>query len=478
MRRLLLLAPALVVVACGKSTGEGAAPPPGDAAAADAPADDAAEAGWPSSPRSPSPKALSDLVGLAAGLPLDASAASTAQRTFVYGKLAEAHFHRLRRDFLWNEIEPARGTFVYTDYDRLVSEALAHSVDLLALLDYGVPWATSVQGADDYYPPDDPADFAAFANAVATRYAGQVHDYEVWNEPNAGFRFWKPTFNGDPVKYGTLCQAAARAIAVADPTAQVAYGGTVFMGLLKGPDFVAQSFAANPQLAPALNAFAMHAYSIYPPIRGPESDVAYEVPLLDKIATMSGELAQAGARPVPIWITEIGWPTTSDDPADQQARYTVRAIVIGALGGADGVFLYTMSDGPHPEAFPPEDAFGLVGYHADFSDGQTPPDKPAFTALKALLGALGSYAVTKRITASPDDLWVVELAGAAGDAGGKRAWIAWRALDGSSPTPVQLPAPVGPLVVTHVDGTTQQDQAGSDGYMLSVGPDPVIVAPP
>jgi hypothetical protein len=185
---------------------------------------------------------------------------------------------------------------------------------------------------------------------------------------------------------------------------------------------------------------------------------------------MSGVLDEAGAQPLPIWITEIGWPTTTDDPAPQQARYTVRALVVAALGGADGVFLYTLSDGPHPDAFPPEDAFGLVGYHANWADGQTPADKPAFTAVKALLGAVGTYAVKKRLVASPDDAWVVELSD-----GTRSAWVAWRALDGAAPTAVQLPAPAGALLLTHVDGTTLQDQAGTDGYMLTVGPDPVIV---
>jgi hypothetical protein len=29
--------------------------------------------------------------------------------------------------------------------------------------------------------------------------------------------------------------------------------------------------------------------------------------------------------------------------------------------------------------------------------------------------------------------------------------------------------------VTHVDGTTTQDTAGAGGYVVAVGPDPVIV---
>lgn len=91
-----------------------------------------------------------------------------------------------RADFTWATLEPARGTFDWTAYDTLVGEATAHGVDSLAILDYGVPWATSVAGADADYPPDDPRDFGAYAAAVAGRCGASVSDYEVWNEPNNG----------------------------------------------------------------------------------------------------------------------------------------------------------------------------------------------------------------------------------------------------------------------------------------------------
>ena len=208
----------------------------------------------------------------------------------------------------------------------------------------------------------------------------------------------------------------------------MAYAGTVYNDLVSGPSFVAQSCAKTPGLAASLGTFAMRAYEGYPPSRGPESAVGQEVPLVDKVATMSGVLAAAGAKPVPIWITEIGWPVTMQVPVDAQARYTVRAIVLGALAGADRLYLYTLLDGPNPSAFPPEDAFGLCTY-SDFSgDAGTPTEKPAFVGVKALLGAVGAYSAQKRLPASPSDVYLVQLA----DPGGAHAWVAWRATDGAA----------------------------------------------
>ncbi len=459
---------ALLASACSKSS---AAPGPGDAEAS-VDASDAGLDGWPLEPRAPSTLALHDIVGIAGNPPHGTDPASVNQRAFFWSKLAEAGIHRVRGDFTWSDIEPTRGTFDFSAYDLLVADAAAHGIDLLAILDYGNPWATSVSGADDHYPPDNPQDFATYAAAVATHFQGKVHEYEIWNEPNVGFRFWKPTLNGDPVKFGALVLAATQAMAQADPSAAVAYGGTAYMTIVRGPDFVARSLAATPGLATAFNTFAMHAYSIYPPFRGPESTVAQEVPELDKIATMSGMLDVNGAPKVPIWITEIGWPTMDDDPADQQARYVARSVLLGALGGADRVFLFTLSDGPNPEAYPPEDAFGLVDYNPDWIDGGLPPDKPAFVAVKALLGALGGYAVMQRLPASPDDVYLVSLSD-----GTRSAWAAWRSFDGVPSTPVTLPA-MGPVTVTHVDGSVTNDTAPPGGYVLSVGPDPVFVTTP
>jgi len=463
---LLLVAAVALAGACGKQASSSAAPP-----GADAGGDDAGDAGWPEVPRAPSTLALADVVGLSTHIALGSDPTSTAERAFEWSKLAELGVHRLRTDFTWSTIEPQRGTFVWGGYDTLASEASAHGVDLLAVLDYGVPWATTGAGTDDHYPPDDPADFGAFAVAVQGRYAATLGEYEVWNEPNNGLQDWKPTADGDPAKYGALLLETTKDLEAAKAGLAVAYAGTVYDYLVLAPDFVGPSFEDTPGLAASLSTFAMHAYMIYPPIRGPESTVGAEVPLLDKIATMSGVLRTVGAPAVPIWVTEIGWPTTADLTTAQQARYMVRAIVLGALGGADRVFLYTLLDGPDPTAFPPEDAFGLVTYSDFAGDGGAPADKPAFTAVKALLGAVGGYSVTSRLAAQPDDVYVVQLSGGSGS-----AWVAWRALDGAPLVSVTVPAS-GNVLVTHVDGSTVDDTAGSGGYTVEVGPDPVVVTP-
>jgi hypothetical protein len=463
--------------ACGKGAGQQGSGDAGtdspDGSTADAtPTSDApdSEGGIALSPRSPSKLALRDIVGLSSHPRLGADATSTAERAFEWARLADLGIHRMRTDFTWSSLEPQRGTFVWSDTDALVTEAAGHGVDLLAVLDYGVTWATSATGANDDYPPDHPADFGAFAASVAKRYAAHITDYEIWNEPNNGLRFWQPTLNGDPVAYGALLQATLGDVKTAVPASQVAYAGVVYDDLVPGPQFVDQSLRANPGLAPALSTFGMHAYESYPPSVGPENAAGHEASLSDKIATMSGVLAADHAPAVPIWITEIGWPVTPQDTLAQQARYTVRACVLAALAGADRVFLYTLLDGPNPTSFPPEDAFGLMTY-SDFSgDASAPQPKPAFVAVATLMAKVGAYAAQRRLPSQLDDVYVVQL----GEPGGKLAWVVWRATEGQPAVSVTVPA-TGAVTVTRLDGTSSSATATSAGLSLSAAQDPLLV---
>ncbi len=416
---------------------------------------------------SPSPLALADIVGIAAhpgDFPLGTSAAARNRRAFYYRKLHELGIHRMRRDFRWTDIEPAAGRFVWDNYDAFVDEAQAERIDVLALLCYGNPWASSMPGATDTYAPDDPATFARFARAVAAHYAGRIHEYEIWNEPNAGFRFWLPTAFGDPRAFGALVTLAARAVREADPSARAAYGGTVFLPQLVpgGVEFARQSLATNPDLAGALSAFAFHAYELYPPVNEPEASRNGEVPLTDKVALLAGMLERAGVdRDIPLWLTEVGWPVTMAVPPAAQARYLVRSVLLSALAGSARTFLFTLGDGPHPEAFIPEDAFGLVAYDPDTADATDPADKPSFVALRTLFRTLGTFRVTARAMpmGAPTDVWVLELHDST-----RRGWAVWRVSDATDYA--WLP-PAGAVVdATEFSGAAVAPSAA--GYRVSV----------
>jgi len=276
-----------------------------------------------------------------------------------------------------------QGTFDFSKYDVLVGEAVTANAKLLGTFDYGIGWAKASSNGDGAYPPTNPQDYASYAAATAAHYAGQVDDWEIWNEENNGLRFWKPTLSGDPNAYGALLEASFVSIKAAAPSAQVLLGGTVFTPqIIEGAiPFLSDAYAAHPDLATHFDIAGVHTYAAYPPQNAPEVGVLEDPPLAAKLAMHAWLLAQNGANATPIWITEIGWPVYGvvDEPG--QARLTVRATLIAARYGASAVFWYTLRDGPNPTAFPPEDAFGLL--HND----STP--KLVFGALTAMLAVLG-----------------------------------------------------------------------------------------
>ena len=183
-------------------------------------------------PRPPSSKRLRDICGLASTggqQPIGDSAWSTFRRDRFLDAAVDLGGVMIRRDVRWSEIERIRGTFDFSVYDTMLDEMDARGIRFLGNLAYGNPWATSTPQADEFFPPDDPQDFARFAGETARHFAGRVVAWEIWNEPNAGFRFWKGVdLSGDPYAYADLLAAAGQAIHEADPTTPVMLGGTVF----------------------------------------------------------------------------------------------------------------------------------------------------------------------------------------------------------------------------------------------------------
>jgi hypothetical protein len=168
--------------------------------------------------------------------------------------------------------------------------------------------------------PQNAADYADFLRYVATRYAGRVSAWEVWNEENTQ-RFWSTGPNA--AQYTQLLKAAYPAVKAADPNALVVFGG------VSQNDY---SFIEGAYAAGAKGSFDVMAAHPYPGPNPPEA-----------VWYAGGRIAQnafSGFREVrgsmlargddkPIWLTEFGWSTTTTESwgvtQAQQADYLTRA---------------------------------------------------------------------------------------------------------------------------------------------------------
>ncbi|MFO0592324.1 MAG: hypothetical protein U0441_32565 [Polyangiaceae bacterium] len=421
--------------------------------------------------RPPVARPLHALCGIASNpgdMPLGQDPASVNLRKGYFDAALDLGGVMIRRDFRFDLIEPQPGLFAWTDTDALLDEAETRGVRILGSMLYGTLWSNP--DAKDIFWPPKPEDFQQYAGFTASRYKGRVVGWEIWNEPNGGFRFWKPTLSGDPVAYGTLLTAASDFIHQGDPEANVLLGGTVFTPqLIEGAmQWLGEAYAARPDLAASFDTAGIHTYMSYPPRFPPESFDDTDPPLAAKIQMHAWLLAQHGGESKEMWITEIGWPVAGNVGLAEQASYTVRATIIAAREGAGGIFWYTLRDGPFPEASPPEDAFGLLEYDPDPAAGNPPKPKPVYTALKALLATVGdrwpktAEEDTER-AAAPEGTQVVTFHG---DAPGE-VYAAWRAEgQGTWSAPV-----AGELIAQ--DGTSMG--AVQKGAPIPLGPDVVYL---
>jgi len=251
-------------------------------------------------------------------------------------------FGWLKQQVGWRDVSNARGGYDWFRTDGIVKLAQARGLKLLVRLDHQPQWAQADPSA--YIPNGPPAnlqDFGDFCSALATRYAGRIAAYEVWNEPNLA-REWggQPP---DPAGYVALLKVCYLAIKHADPRAIVISAGLAPTGTddsaIAMPDdkFFQGMYAAGG--ASYFDALGVHAPGyMNPPERSPsdtEADPNLQVRWITfrHVEDIRALMVANGDADKQIAITEMGWTSEPTDPAykwfavteAQKADYLVRA---------------------------------------------------------------------------------------------------------------------------------------------------------
>ena len=137
--------------------------------------------------------------------------------------LNEAGVAFVRMDFLWDDIEPAKGTFIFDKYDYIVDLLSEKNIRILGILNYSASWA-----AEDWnHPPDNLDDYVNYASKVISRYKDQIKYWEIWNEPDSNF-YWQP--QDDMKIYTELLKKTYEAAKKIDPTCKIVLGGMTNQG--------------------------------------------------------------------------------------------------------------------------------------------------------------------------------------------------------------------------------------------------------
>ncbi len=251
------------------------------------------------------------------------------KREEIVRLISEAGFCYVREEFPWEDIEVSGpGDFIdrrndpdgvdaWAKYDQIVDLVDQYDMDLIVRLSNPPQWAHPGDTSGLPGPPDNFADFANFAAAVAERYAGRVTYYQVWNEPNIYPEWGSNTV--DPDAYTDLLCQAYHAIKEANPDAVVISGALAPTAEVSGRDFNDFLFLDRMYEAGAAECFDVLAVQGYGLWSGPTDHRMR--PLIVNYARnqyIRDIMVRNNDAHKAIWISEMNWNVA---PEDVEARY-------------------------------------------------------------------------------------------------------------------------------------------------------------
>lgn len=260
--------------------------------------------------------------------------------------ISAAGFRWIRQEFPWYDIEiHAKDDFedrrfepyrsAWDKYDNIVELAEQNNIQIVARLSAPPNWSRAAGDTEGpFAPPDDYNDFADYAYAVASRYAGRVDHFQIWNEPNI-----YPEWGDNPVnpeEYVDLLCRGYRAIKRANPDAVVLAGAIAPTASLTQRDmndfvFLEQMYAAG--FANCYDIMSVQGYGLW---SGP-TDTRLRPVVINYARNqfVRDIMVRHGEGHKAIWISEMNWNAVPPDSGippnfgqvtlDQQARFAPQA---------------------------------------------------------------------------------------------------------------------------------------------------------
>jgi O-antigen ligase len=331
---------------------------------------------------------------------------ATIRRTLEMARDMGAHW--VKQQFPWDQIEPAaRGDFwderynrsTWDHYDRIVALCQEYGLELIVRLDRPPDWARPQALASEAIhqaqaedpdrditgPPDNLADYGDYVYAVVSRYRGQVHYVQLWNEPNLANEWnWAPI---DPPRFVELLRTGYTRAKEADPNVVVLFPSLAYNDGLDPRHMSDLAFLDAAYQAGARDYFDVMSAQYYGLGQPPDehsplgfdrqhlrlitrTDVS-RVVLLREIMEQHGDGGKA------VWVGELGWNATPPDwtgrpsiwgqsvDEETKGRYIVAALERARrewpwMGVCNIWFLRW--GGPPPHTDDPTQFFALVDY--------------------------------------------------------------------------------------------------------------------
>jgi polysaccharide biosynthesis protein PslG len=314
-------------------------------------------------------------------------AANPAELPGQLNLIGQGGANSVRDDASWDQIEMEKDHLVMPPgFDALVNQAVKANVQPLLILDYGNRF---------YDSGGKPASaqalsaFARYAAFVVQHFKGKVHMYELWNEWNTTTGNTHP---GAPQDYVRLLRVVYPVVKAIDPTA-------IFIaGAIGGRDLDWLSAMLSEGALGSFDAISIHPYNFGRQVR---SGDAWRQ---DMLATESVIHRYTNGRDLPLYITEMGWPTFSgtNGISEQEAATNLAQMFLLArtMKFLKGIWWYEFRDDGWDETNKEND-FGLV--RSDL----TP--KAAFATLQAIAPLVRNALTVEDLSAGSPTLRVLRF---------------------------------------------------------------------
>jgi hypothetical protein len=232
----------------------------------------------------------------------------------------------------WPAIEPTKGQYNWARLDQYVNLGKENGGRGIFYSAEGVPpWAAAEQStcSSSVWGPSctgtvaNIQDWENFVTALVTRYKGEIHVYELWNEP-------QEYFSGTPAQLAALTQKEHDIIRSIDPTATILSPSIVAYGY----SYLASYFAAGATTD--VDGVAIHSYP------NTNNDIA-ETITASMTSTVRTVMSKYGISGKLLWDTEGSWGDTvsgATTNADLQAAFVARAYLLHWSMGISRFYWY------------------------------------------------------------------------------------------------------------------------------------------
>jgi len=305
----------------------------------------------------------------------------------------------------WSDLEPAKGQWKFDVLDQTLKLAREHHTEVQLTFGFTPQWAASRPNEPSLYHPggaSEPvniSDWDDYVRTVATHCKGEVHIYEIWNEPNLP-KYW----SGSVEQMVEITHRAHDIIKKIDPNAVIVSPSPFSPNGI--PWFTKFLEAGGGKY---VDVIGYHCY-VFP---SPPEAMAH---LIGQIKSL---MRANGIGQKPMWDTEAGWARPAPFPSEQLgAAYLARAYIVNWASGAGRFYWYSW------------DAHGWVSLFTTQNDSHalTPAGKAYGVIQEWLAGA-----IMQQCSSDSAQTWTCSLRRS-----GKPFWIVWNIKGPSTFTPSAL----------------------------------------